>query len=91
MKNIIQLDSIIYLENIGGYYYKPFSKDGIEIKGLLLKDCTKIYKDGNTWEMIDIDSDGCIDVGPFRWDGLTTNEIGYNNFVYDYILKLYNS
>jgi hypothetical protein len=91
MKNKIKLNSQIHLENIGGHYYKPFKNDGSEIKGLLLKDCTDLYIDGNTWEMIDINSDGCIDVGPFIWDGLTNNEIGYNNFVYDYILKLYNN
>jgi hypothetical protein len=88
MRNKLKLNNEIHLENIGGYYYKPFKSNGDEINGIILKDCRYLYDDGETWEMISNDSNGCIDVGPFHWDGYDLEEIGYNNFIMDYILKL---
>jgi len=49
MKRKIELNDEIYLELEGGFYYKPYNKDGDEIKGVLLKDCTDLYNDGKTW------------------------------------------
>lgn len=84
---MIKLNKQIHLENVGGYYYKPFNNNGEEIKGILLKDCSYLYDD-DTWEMITIESDGTLDVGPFHWDGEDLTEIGSNNFVLNYIIKL---
>jgi|LakMenE01Jun11ns_1017448.scaffolds.fasta_scaffold9359657_2 hypothetical protein len=87
--NKIKLNEEIHLENVGGYYYKPFNNNGEEIKGILLKDCVGLYSDGSdTWEMITIESDGSLDVGPFHWDGEDLTQIGYNNFVLNLIIKL---
>ena len=90
MRSKIKLNNEIHLENVGGYYYKPFNSNGREIKGILLKDCTDLYNDRNTWEMITIEKDGDLDIGPFNWNGYNTNEMGWNNFVYDFIIKLKN-
>lgn len=91
MREKFTLNNEIHLQNVGGYYYKPFKSNGEEINGLILKDCRNLYGDGSTWEMITIDSEGCIDVGPFSWDGYDLDEIGYNNFVMDYLLELYDN
>jgi hypothetical protein len=85
--NKIKLNEEIHLENEGGYYYKPFNNNGEEIKGILLKDCSYLYGD-DTWEMIRIKSNGSLDVGPFHWDGEDLTEIGWDNYVLEYIIKL---
>ena len=87
--NKIKLNEEIHLENVGGYYYKPFNNNGEEIKGILLKDCVGLYSDGSdTWEMITIGKYGSLNVGPFHWDGEDLTEIGWDNYVLEYIIKL---
>jgi hypothetical protein len=85
-----KLNKQIHLENVGGYYYKPLNTNsGEEIKGILLKDCVDLYSGGgDTWEMITIESDGTLNVGPFHWDGEDLTEMGNDNFVLNYIIKL---
>jgi len=87
MKNKV-LNSKIHLELYAGLYYKPYNENGDEIKGILLKDCTSLYNDRNTWEMITLEDDGSLHVGPFNWDGYNTDNIGDDNFVLKYIEHL---
>ena len=87
MRRKIELNNEIHLELEGGTYYKPYNQDGDEIKGILLKDCTHLYNDGKTWEFIDIDNNGCLDVGPFIWNGYDTGNIGNDNWVLNCIQK----
>jgi hypothetical protein len=86
--NKIKLNEEIHLEKVGGSYYKPFNKNGDEIKGILLKDCTELYDDGMTWEKIYLMKDGSLDVGPFHWDGEDLTQMGSNNFVFNRIMIL---
>lgn len=79
MRSKIKLNDELHLEVCGGYYYKPYTSDGIEIKGVLLKDCSSLYGD-DTWEMITTD-DGYIDVGPFHWGVYERENLLVNYFM----------
>ena len=63
MERKIDLGNGYYLENTTGDYYHGFNENDKMVKGIIFKNCKRLYRD-DTWEIINIESNNTLDVGP---------------------------